>query len=245
MPVDGPATSAPTAGGTVHDHHPRLAGDHRPIDRAHLRGPRFDHRLGDVRGLSPCPMAVVGRRGRCDRPLLDPLVVVENLPRFQYHVSFVFGLACAAALVVAVTALRPWVEQFAPGRLGVRVIPNALSITATLAVISACMAGSLALYLPGGLDDGTMWVEGLAASYYFLDFGALVGWWGAALAAACALPLSFGEDRVLPRWLGVITVPLVAVPALAAAATGLPGLPGLTMPIWMVAFGAALVRRSA
>ena len=175
----------------------------------------------------------------------DPLVVVENLPRFQYHISFVFGLACAAALVVAVTALRPWVERRAPGRLGAGVIPNALSITATLAVISACMAGSLALYLPGGLDDGTMWVEGLAASYYFLDFGALVGWWGAALAAACALPLSFGEERVLPRWLGVITVPLVAIPVLAAAATGLPGLPGLTMPIWMVAFGAALTRRAA
>ncbi len=175
----------------------------------------------------------------------DPLVVVENLPRLQYHVSFVFGLTCAAALVIAVTALRPWVERRAPGRLGARVIPNALSITATLAVISACTAGSLALYLPGGLDDGTMWVEGLAASYYFLDFGALIGWWGAVLAASCALPLSFGEDRVLPRWLGVATVPLVAIPLLAAAATGLPGLPGLTMPIWMIAFGAALTRRTA
>lgn len=108
----------------------------------------------------------------------DPLEVVENLPRLQYHVSFVLGLACAASLVVAIAALRPWIEQRGGGRLSAAVVPSALSITATLAVIAACMAGSLALYLPGGVDDGTMWIEGLAAAYYYLDFGALIGWWG-------------------------------------------------------------------
>ncbi|MCB0966816.1 MAG: hypothetical protein KDB37_08265 [Ilumatobacter sp.] len=185
-------------------------------------------------------MLSMGQTTAEDDPDLDAAVL--DLSRWQYHVAFVSLLASAGCLVVLVTALRRWARDRGGDRLAARAIPNALTITATLLVVAACMAGSLALYLPGGVDEGTMWTDGLVSSYMYLDFGALVGWWGAMLAAVCSIALSFGEHKVLPRWLGITTVPLVALPLAVAAITALPGLPGLFMPIWLIVFGAALLR---
>jgi hypothetical protein len=178
-----------------------------------------------------------------DEPDLD--AYVAGLDRGKYHAAFVLLLASAACLVLLVAALRRWVADRAGDRLAARVIPNALSITATLAVIAAAMAGSLALYLPGGMDDGVMWTDGLTASYLYLDFGALFGWWGAMLAAGACATLSFGRGRILPRWFGVVTTVLVAFPLAVAAITALPGLPGLFMPIWLIVFGFVLLRQRA
>jgi hypothetical protein len=176
-----------------------------------------------------------------DEPDLD--AYVTGLDRGKYHAAFVLLLASAACLLLFVSSLRRWAAERAGDRPAARVIPTALSVTATLAVIAAAMAGSLALYLPGGMDDGVMWTDGLKASYLYLDFGALFGWWGAMLAAGASATLSFGQARILPRWFGVVSAVLVAFPLAVAVITALPGLPGLFMPIWLIVFGIVLLRR--
>jgi hypothetical protein len=176
-----------------------------------------------------------------DEPDLD--AYITQLDRAKYHAAFVLLLASAACLVLLINSLRRWATERAGDRAAARVIPTALSITATLAVIAAAMAGSLALYLPGGMDDGIMWTDGLKASYLYLDFGALFGWWGAMLAAGASATLSFGRGRILPRWFGVVSAVLVAFPLAVAVITALPGLPGLFMPIWLIVFGMVLLRQ--
>jgi hypothetical protein len=190
----------------------------------------------------PGNMLSLGGTMREDDPDLD--AYVADLDRGKYHAAFLLLLASAACLVLLVSALRRWATERAGDRLAARVIPNALSITATLAVIAAAMAGSLALYLPGGMDDGVMWSDGLKAAYLYLDFGALFGWWGAMLAAGASAILSFGRGRILPRWFGVVSAVLVAFPLAVAVITALPGLPGLFMPIWLIVFGVVLTRRA-
>jgi hypothetical protein len=74
-----------------------------------------------------------------------------------------------------------------------------------------------------------------------LDFGQLLGWWGAVVAALCAATLGLRRHRVLPRWMGIVSL-ILPLPGLAlAAAISLPGFVGLTMPIWLVIMSIGLV----
>lgn len=173
----------------------------------------------------------------------DPYLMIETLDRTPYHLAFVLGLVTFAGLLVLVSGLRGWAEITGGGRLAARVVPNALMVTATLVLLAACAAGSLTLYLPGGADDGTMWTEGLFHSYMMLDFGVLLGWWGAVVAACAAVTLAFGPRRILPRWLGIVSIAIMVMPVAAALATGLPGLVGMFMPLWLLVFSVALARQ--
>jgi hypothetical protein len=230
-------TTDPTSTSSASDLPPAPTPDGTPA-RARARWPLFAIAAGVL--AVPGNLLSLGGALPEDEPDLD--AYVADLDRGKYHAAFVLLLASAACLVMLVAALRRWITDRAGDRLAARVIPNALSITATLAVIAAAMAGSLALYLPGGMDDGVMWTDGLKASYLYLDFGALFGWWGAMLAAGASATLSFGRARLLPRWFGVVTTVLVAFPLIVAVITALPGLPGLFMPIWLIVFGIVLLR---
>ena len=226
--------SDPTS--TSNDVAPDLSLDGAP---ARTRWPLFAIAAG-VSAVAGNMLSLGGTTAEDDANLEAYLL---GLGRAKYHAAFVLLLASAACLVMLITALRRWATERAGDRLAARVIPNALSITAALAVIAAAMAGSLALYLPGGMDDGVMWTDGLKAAYLYLDFGALFGWWGAMLAAGSSATLSFGRLRMLPRWFGVVSTVLVAFPLVVAIVTALPGLPGLFMPIWLIVFGVVLLRQ--
>jgi hypothetical protein len=99
----------------------------------------------------------------------------------------------------------------------------------------------MALYLPGGMDEGRFSAEGQFTNFAYLDFGMLFGWWATILAAACVSVLALGRSRLLPRWMGVFSL-LAMVPALAMGAiAALPGMPGLTMPIWLIVISIGMV----
>lgn len=167
--------------------------------------------------------------------------VLDHLNRGQYHVAFFLGLVAVAAMFVTSSGWKRWAEQRAPRSLAARTIGTALGATATINIIFACLAGSMALYLPGGTDEGWLAEEGIFVNYTLLDFGQLLGWWGAIVAAICVATLSFGRDRVLPRWMGVVSV-IMPLPGIGlAAAVSLPGFVGLTMPIWLVVISIGLV----
>ena len=169
------------------------------------------------------------------------VAALDHVTRGGYYVSFLLGLVAFASLFVASSGWKRWAEQRAPRDLAARTIGTALGATATINVIFTCLAGSMALYLPGGTDHGWLSDEAIFVNYTLLDFGQLLGWWGAVVAAVCVATLALRRNRVLPRWMGVVSV-IMPLPALAlAVGIGLPGLVGLTMPIWLVIISIGLV----
>ena len=109
----------------------------------------------------------------------------------------------------------------------------ALFATAASMILGYGFKGSLAVYLPGGIDEGSYPKEGLNAVWMFLDFAPYICWWGATVAAASAVWLAFRE-RLLPRWLGAVSIVFVVAPLAMMVGTGLPGFPGVVSPMWLL-----------
>jgi hypothetical protein len=168
--------------------------------------------------------------------------IIQTLHRGGYHVSFVLGLLSVGLLLVAANAWKRWSEHTAPDDLAARTISTGLTATATINVIGYALAGSMALYLPGGMDEGMVNDQMLFHNYSYNDFGLLFGWWGTVVAAVCVAVLAFRRRRVLPRWMGVTSVVLLAVPVVTALITALPGLPGFFMPIWLTVISVGMAR---
>ncbi len=172
--------------------------------------------------------------------------VLDQLDRGRYHLSFVLGLVSVVALHLVASGWRRWADQRAPGSIAARTIGTGLTATATVNTIFTCLAGSMALYLPGGTDAGWLSREGMFVNYSLLDFGPLLGWWGAMVSAACVAYVALRE-RLLARWLGIVSIVLVVLPLVPVLATGLPGIVGLAMPIWLLiaSVGLSASRRAA
>ena len=81
----------------------------------------------------------------------------------------------------------------------------------------------------------------MLTNFTLLDFGALLGWWGAAVSALCVATLAFGRARALPRWMGIVSVVLLVPPFALAIGMALPGFVGLTLPIWLAIISVGMV----
>ena len=101
--------------------------------------------------------------------------------------------------------------------------------------------GSMAIYLDGGSDAGWLSKQAIFVNFTLLDFGGLLGFWTTGVAAVCVAVLALRKrDRLLPRWMGVVSIVLL-LPALGLAiGTGLPGFIGLTMTLWLVVISTGL-----
>jgi len=196
---------------------------------------------GVVAGAAGLVASMAGLSSATEEQFLEGVGVVDHLERGGYHLSFLLGLVGTAALFVAAAGWRRWAAHRAGDDLAAGTIATALQATATVNIIGYSLAGALALYLPGGLDEGTMSDESLFVSFAYLDFGTLFGWWGAVLAAGCVAVLAL-RRRILPRWMGVVSLVLPAIPVAFAAFTALPGMPGLVMPLWLIAISVGMAR---
>jgi hypothetical protein len=150
-------------------------------------------------------------------------------------------LASVALLFVAAAGWKRWSEDRGGRSLAARIIPSALAATATVNIIGASIAGAVALYLPGGMDEGRFSAEGQYTNFAYLDFGMLFGWWATVVAASCVAVLALGRSRLLPRWMGPFSLLAMAPAVIFGALTALPGMPGLTMPIWLIVISIAMV----
>lgn len=167
--------------------------------------------------------------------------VLDQLDRGRYHMAFLVGLVGVAMLFVVSSGWKRWADSRVPGDLAARTIGTALGATATINVIFVCLTGSMALYLPGGTDEGWLSRDAMFVNYTLLDFGQLLGWWGSMVAAGCIASLAFRRANVLPRWMGIVSV-ILMLPAVAmAVGMRLPGFPGLVMPIWLGVVSVGLV----
>jgi hypothetical protein len=172
--------------------------------------------------------------------------LIETLDRTTYHIGVVAGLLAVFSLLLFASGFRRWAAAIAPASLAAGAVTMALVASAGAMILGYGMKGSLAVYLPGGIDEGSMASEGLYSVFMFLDLGPFMAWWGVAMAAAAIGWLSLRE-RVLPLWLGVLSALFVVIPLGVLVATGLPGFPGVVDPLWLVITGVGLavtLRRS-
>lgn len=197
--------------------------------------------FGIVAGITGWASAALSLTSVTEEEAQEGVGVLDHLSRGNYYVSFLLGIVAFGCLFVAAAGWKRWAEQRAPRDLAARTIGTALGATATINVIFACLAGSMALYLPGGTDHGVLSRESMLVNYTLLDFGQLLGWWGAVVASLCAATLGLRRNRVLPRWMGVVSLILPLPGLVLAAAVSLPGFVGLTMPIWLIVISIGLV----
>lgn len=165
--------------------------------------------------------------------------VVELVDRAGYHAGAVAGYLALACLLVAAAGWRRWAEDRVDNSLAARVVTPAFIASAGAMVIAYGFKGAMAIYLPGGINEGDFPNSGLYVLFAINDLGPFLAWWGVAVAAGAVAWLSLRE-RVLPAWLGVVSALAFLAPAGFLAGTGLTGFAGVVGPLWLVIAGAGL-----
>jgi len=168
--------------------------------------------------------------------------VVDELEAGNYRIAFLLGLVAIGCLMIAAAGWRRWAEARAPRDLAARIVGQGIALTATVMVIFYGIVGAMGLYLPGGVEETTgMGNEGLFVNHTLLDFGVLLGWWGAAASAVAVATLAFRKARLVPRWMGVVSIVFLFPPLAMAVGTSLPGLVGFFMPLWLAVISVGMV----
>lgn len=167
--------------------------------------------------------------------------IVELVGRTGYHVGAATGFLAVACLLVAAAGWRRLVRGW-PDHLAAELVPGALVAAAGAMTIGYGFKGTLAIYLDGGLDGSSYPIEGLYALFMVNDLAPFFSWLGVIVAAGAVAVVSL-RHRLLPRWMGVVSV-LAVLPALGMLlAFGLTGFVGITGPIWLVAISTGLLVR--
>jgi len=165
--------------------------------------------------------------------------VVASLDREQFHVGVVAGILAVFCLLVFTAGWRRWANRQAKESLAASVVALAMTASAGAMILGYGFKGALAVYLPGGMDDGSHTVDGLYSLFMFLDFAPYIAWYGVAMAAAAMTWFSL-KERQLPVWIGVLSAIFVIVPFGFLVATGLPGFPGVVDPLWLIVTSSGL-----
>jgi hypothetical protein len=174
--------------------------------------------------------------------------IVDQVSRTTAHASLIAGYLTVALLVVLAATWRRHVEPRVASSTAARVVSNGILLSAAALTLGYGWKGAMAVYLPGGMDEGAFDREGLYVMYVLNDFGSYIGWLGVTIAAGAIAWMAF-RDRTVSRWIGVVgIVPVLAVTAFSVG-TGLPGFPGVVSPLFMViaftglAFGKSTITR--
>lgn len=168
--------------------------------------------------------------------------VIDLLSQRGYHVAVNAGFVVVMALLFTAAGWRRWAVRRAPDSLPARVMSMAFTASAGSAMLGYGLYGSLSMYLKGGSDFGTFPREALYAVYAVVDFAPLIAWWGVTVAALCMVWLAF-RDRLLPRWMGVLSAIAALIPLSMLGIFGLPGMFGLVGPLWLAAISIGMVAR--
>jgi hypothetical protein len=164
---------------------------------------------------------------------------VRQVERAPYQIGVCVGFLAVVAVLFTASGWRRWAAERAPRNLAGGVVSAALTASAGAMMLGYGFKGAMAVYLPGGMDEGTFTDEGLFSLWMFLDFAPYIAWWGAAVAAVVVVWLSL-RDRLLPRWVGLVSVPFALAPLVFMGATRLPGFPGVVGSAWLAIVSAGL-----
>lgn len=174
--------------------------------------------------------------------------IVDEVSQGKAHASIIAGYVTVALLVVLASAWRRHVEPRVASSTAARVVSNGVLISAAALTLGYGWKGAMAVYLPGGMDEGSFDKEGLYVLYMLNDFGSFIGWLGVTIAFGAIAWMAFRE-RTVSRWIGAAAcLPVLAVTAFTVA-SGLPGFPGVVSPLFLVitftglAFGKSTITR--
>jgi uncharacterized membrane protein YhaH (DUF805 family) len=161
-----------------------------------------------------------------------------------YHVGGALGYLAVAALLVLAGAWRTRVLPDVPHSIAARVVPDGLTAASAALALGYGWKLAMGLYLPGGLNEGQFSDSALWVYFVLNDFGAFIGWLGVVVAAGAMVVLGL-RDRVVPRWVGLISlIPVLAVLGMSLGGA-IAGFPGVVGPLWMViAFGGIALQRN-
>jgi hypothetical protein len=157
-----------------------------------------------------------------DQDAITGAQIIQQLDRASYHAGIILGISATLCLLITAAGWQRWAAQRRIESLAARLVPLAFTASAGVMMLGYGFMGSLAIYLPGGMDEEFHAAEGLYAVFMFLDFASFIAWWGVAFAAIGVAWLSLRE-RSLPVWIGAISVLFAVIPIGFMSVTGLPG----------------------
>jgi hypothetical protein len=159
-----------------------------------------------------------------------------------YQVGAILGLLATGCVLVAAAGWRRWARRRGCDDLASAVVPGALVASAGAMIIAYGFKGDLAIYLPGGFNASEFNRASLYPFFLMNDLTPYLAWWGVTVAAAAVAVL--GLRRVLPVWIGVVSLLAVLPPVVFLVATGLTAYAGIVGPLWLAvsSIGLALHR---
>ena len=164
---------------------------------------------------------------------------IRQVERTPYQVGIVAGFVAVVATLFAASGWRRWAGERAPDNVAAGVVSAALTASAGAMMLGYGFKGSMAVYLPGGMDEGTFTDDGLFSIWMFLDFAPYIAWWGTVVAAGVVTWISL-RNRLLPRWIGFVSIPFAVAPLAFMVASGLPGM-SVVGTAWMAIVSLGLV----
>jgi hypothetical protein len=177
-----------------------------------------------------------------DDPTVDG---ITSLDPVTYHVGGSAGYLAVAALLVTAAAWRARVARLVPSNIAARVVADGLTASAGALALGYGWKLAMGLYLDGGLNEGQFDKNGLFVYYMLNDFGPFIGWLGVVVAAGAMVVLGV-RQRIVPRWIGYVSVLPVLAVLVNGVGLGVAGFPGMVGPLWMiVTFAALALRRTA
>jgi hypothetical protein len=160
----------------------------------------------------------------------------------SYHVGGTAGYLCVAALLITAAAWRTRVARTLPRSIAARVVADGLTASAGALALGYGWKVAMGGYLDGGPDAGLFDKNGLFVYYMLNDFGPFIGWLGVTVAAGAMIVLGLRE-RVVPRWIGFVSIIPVLAVTVVSLGVGIAGFPGVVGPLWMVVTFAGLALR--
>lgn len=208
--------------------------------------PRRDSRTWPAWGVAAGVLGVVGTLFTDAHPRSYSMedtyssAVINDVPLELLQPGLVAGYLAVAALLFFAATWRVHVSAAHLRSVGAAVVPLSLTASAAGLALGYGWKGALGLYGPGGPEEGAFDQAGLYVYFVLNDFGTFIPWLGVIVAAA-GVAWAGLHEKVVARWLGIVSaVPPVLV-LIAVAVTGVPGLPALLAPLWLVVLSVGLM----
>ena len=179
-----------------------------------------------------------------DAQKLQGAAALGHVSRVEFQIGAVAGFLAVGCVLAFTAGWRQWSERQGPPASAARLVALALAASAGAMIIGYGVKGPLAVYLPGGVDAHTYPAPGLYSLLILNDSAPYFAWWGVIIAAAGVAWLAFRE-RLVVRWVGVVSVLAVLAAFAWLAATGLTDFGGVVGPVWLALASLGLALRRA
>lgn len=154
------------------------------------------------------------------------------------------GFVSLVCLLVFGAGLVRLVERRGAGStLALPVLKLSVPAAGGAMVIVWSLKAMLAGGMPGGIDEAFYTETDTTVLHLFVDQLQWVPWWGLVVGVGAVAVLALGE-RVLPRWIGWVSIVAAALVAVMTLAFALPYSAGVVTPAWLVVVSLGLLRTS-